>query len=486
MNTQNSQRFPETPTIQRGFSLIELMVAMIIATVIGIGLVQIFASTRAAFNTNMTLAHAQENSRFALDFIQRDLRMAAHLGTRNEQSAKPGTNAAGVANMLYNHLAPLGTPAVGNDVGKASTAPWWARLDVPVEAYEFTGTGIGTSYNLPDPPVAAAAGSWTPALPTALAAALSPAPLAGSDILVVRYLSAESVSLVNTEPRADNFPFAAGVDPFTPGTGQFFWTTPSADPAMVNFIKEGGIYAFSNSGDVSLFQVTGGVVYGSPSSAIAAPSAGLNNWDWICPAPAPAPPALCTAKNPMPNPSVARTAVRPYEDVGRYGKMLPVHQYRMTVYYVAIGADGEPALWRRTLAEVQGTGGGTFNDAEELVPGVESLQLRLGVVNVALRQSDQPLTYMTANQVAAGGWHTGANACTTNTTTGFGGLCWADVVSVQAGLLMRSSMSIRTGAVGLEVIPRTVAGAIMTPAAGDRRVRNVYETQVGLRNRSRG
>src|SRR5690606_9954900 len=230
---------------QHGVSLIELMVALVIASLLGIGIVQIFDSTRAAFNTNSSLARAQEGSRYALDYIQKDLRLVGHMGTRNEQSAQPGSTADALPNHLYNHLAPeAGT-------GQPDTAPWIYRLDVPIQAFEYNGTGIGATYSMTaNPEVSAAATEWTPSLPTDLASLVGTA-MRGSDILVVRYLSAQFVTTINTAARPDGMPVVADI-PFTPASGRIVWNNDATyAPGLSNFIQEGGIYAFSKASAVS-------------------------------------------------------------------------------------------------------------------------------------------------------------------------------------------------------------------------------------------
>jgi len=57
----------------RGFSLVELMVALLIGLIISIGVVQIFGATRATYQLDEALARAQENGRFALEFLTQDM-----------------------------------------------------------------------------------------------------------------------------------------------------------------------------------------------------------------------------------------------------------------------------------------------------------------------------------------------------------------------------------------------------------------------------
>ena len=64
---------------QTGFSLIELMIAMVLGLVIMTGLVNLFLQSKRSFNQNESIARMQEDARFALDTIVTDLSMAGML-----------------------------------------------------------------------------------------------------------------------------------------------------------------------------------------------------------------------------------------------------------------------------------------------------------------------------------------------------------------------------------------------------------------------
>lgn len=68
---------------QRGFTIIELMLASLLGLVLMGGVLQIFSSSRSAYALQENLAVMQENGRFTLDFIQRDLRMTNFRGCAN-------------------------------------------------------------------------------------------------------------------------------------------------------------------------------------------------------------------------------------------------------------------------------------------------------------------------------------------------------------------------------------------------------------------
>lgn len=64
---------------QHGFSLIELMVAMALGMVLTLAIGQVFMSSRYTNTSTDESARMQENARFALQLIERELRMAGYL-----------------------------------------------------------------------------------------------------------------------------------------------------------------------------------------------------------------------------------------------------------------------------------------------------------------------------------------------------------------------------------------------------------------------
>lgn len=149
----------------RGVSLIELMIAIAIGSLLLLGLVQVFSASRAAYNTSESMARVQENGRFAIDYLQRDLRMAGHFGCVNDQA-----HWVKGAGDLVNHF------------GAAIDA---LDFNLSIVGYEATGTAPGESVQ-----VGAGVATWSPALPPEISV-LNPS--GGSDIIALRYLVAEGV-----------------------------------------------------------------------------------------------------------------------------------------------------------------------------------------------------------------------------------------------------------------------------------------------------
>ena len=376
---------------QVGLSLIEVMVAMAIGVILMLGITQIFSASRAAFSSNEGLARIQENSRFAMEFIRQDLRMAGNMGCLNE---------LGYAGNIFNHLLP---PSAAPNINH-----WPYRLDLPVEVYEFQNTGPGTTIAVTDTRTTPAAGSWSPALP---------APLVGnaydnSDVIVVRYLSADFARLTDI--------VAAG--------GSESITVNAAD---ASYIQPGSIYGITDCKKVSLMQVnTGG----------ATSQGGRNQrlWDAM---------------------------------ESDYSPFSIIHRYHFVAYFVGRGTDGAPALMRRVLEP-----NGNLGAAEEIVTGVESIQVMLGV-NLSLRTrliGDRPDAYMTAAQVQAG-------AGAWNPSTATAAQRWASVVNFRVGMLIRND---RPGASETPTNLPRIADTTVTPPQ-DGRMRQTYEAQVAIRNRVR-
>ncbi|WP_053980447.1 PilW family protein [Marinagarivorans algicola] len=64
----------------RGFSLIELMISILIGLIILNGVIQIVVNSKRSFLDNQEVSQIQENARFAIDILSRELRMAGYFG----------------------------------------------------------------------------------------------------------------------------------------------------------------------------------------------------------------------------------------------------------------------------------------------------------------------------------------------------------------------------------------------------------------------
>lgn len=64
----------------RGISLIEVMIALLVGVVILGGVMQLLIGSKETYQTSDAVARLQENGRFAIETLARDIRLAGHMG----------------------------------------------------------------------------------------------------------------------------------------------------------------------------------------------------------------------------------------------------------------------------------------------------------------------------------------------------------------------------------------------------------------------
>ena len=74
---------------QLGLSLIELMIAMTLGIVLMTGVVNMFLSSKVVFSTQQGMSRIQETGRLAIEFLSRDIRMAAYYGCYRPDPTNP-------------------------------------------------------------------------------------------------------------------------------------------------------------------------------------------------------------------------------------------------------------------------------------------------------------------------------------------------------------------------------------------------------------
>lgn len=157
-----------TPAIhaqQRGYTLVELMVAITIGLFLLGGIGMVFVSSKQTYRMQDSLWQLQDNSRFAMEFLIKDLRMAGFRGCSNSA------------------ITPVNTLNNGTDFDYNFT--------VGVQGFEGAGS------------------SWSPSLPTAISSA-NPPPAAGSDVITLRRAQEPGIGV--TAPFMSNNSAALHVD----------------------------------------------------------------------------------------------------------------------------------------------------------------------------------------------------------------------------------------------------------------------------------
>lgn len=326
-----------------GFSLVELMVAIVIGLIITLGVVQIFSANRATYQLDEGLARAQENGRFALEFLTQDIRHAGYLGC-NRDVIRTGPSKVEVKKP-FNFL-----------VG----AQRYTVTGIRGFEYNSTATGIGDIYPAAAFPISNSLAGWSPALATTLVPAPGAQP--GSDVIAIERMTPDAWPLVPPYVNADNV---------------------YLNPAFANRVNINDVLLISDCRQAAMFQVTGITAAGVISHVAGSGTPGNRCGQWIRPpfASTNSPGADCDdplVENPQPN--------------------IMIGTFQTVAYYLAQGPGpcGTPGTCQPTLYR-NVTGPNGLTTVQALVEGVENFQVLYGVDDLIMDGiADR---YVTANNV---------------------------------------------------------------------------------------
>ena len=163
--------------IRNGFTLIELMIALTLGLIITGVIVQVFTSTRSTYDLETGLSEVQEQGRFAMEFLAKDIRQAGNFGCAKLKKTAINSTVA----------SPDGPRALLTDPYNTT-----ATQTVGLIVFEYTGGGT-TALN-----------DWTPPLP-ALGffdglGAPGPELVPFSDVLMIQFATPLNAQLFNTGP----------------------------------------------------------------------------------------------------------------------------------------------------------------------------------------------------------------------------------------------------------------------------------------------
>jgi len=276
---------------QSGLTLVEMMVGAALSLLV-VGVVgSAYVTNKTVTRANETVARLQENGRFEIFLLQDDLRMASFRGL-------------------------CGTMVTPVSVLNAATYPY--QFNVGIAGYHGTGS------------------SWSPALDASITG-LTPAPLASQDVVTVRRVEGQPLSLIATMASAtDNLTV-------TPGSA----------------LAAGDILMVADCEKAAIFQVTG---YSAGTIAHAAGAGSPGN-------------------------STANLGKR-------FGPSASVFRLATRTYYVgaSVRKPGTNSLWLNRRPAYDGTA-----QPEEVVEGVEGLRLLFGE---DLNNDRAANRYVTAENVA--------------------------------------------------------------------------------------
>jgi type IV pilus assembly protein PilW len=97
----------------QGLTLVELLVALVMGMVLLAGVATVFVANKQTYRLQDALARLQENGRFSIEFLERDIRMAGYTGCRNlvlkanTINDPPGSNTCSTKGMTLDGGQPV-------------------------------------------------------------------------------------------------------------------------------------------------------------------------------------------------------------------------------------------------------------------------------------------------------------------------------------------------------------------------------------------
>lgn len=183
----------------RGFSLVELMIAVVLGAVLMAGVVKTFLGSKTAFTSQQAISRIQETGRLAIEFMAKDIRMAGYMGCVSRDMLK-------IDSTLKNQAS------FPNDMLTA------------IRGYSIDADGNGLPADL----------------------ALDPLPLANTDVFVVTSAASSGVIVNKNNNSATLFGTLGLVEPDACGAGK----------DRFSGICDGDILVVSDCAKARIFQAT--------------------------------------------------------------------------------------------------------------------------------------------------------------------------------------------------------------------------------------
>ena len=412
---------------QHGFTLVELLVALLIGLLLTAAIIVIYAGSQSTFRASQGVSRSQEATRFAVHFLKTDIRQAGYNGCSEGVSKRSTLNQFNANYIPSYEGAVFGWDFNGTNAGET------VALNYQSLTGDFTDTEIQNARDANAGDVGDWAGQTVRGSGGAVANAtvnLPPliqalGPLAGSDIIAVSI----------AEPLLSNNGVAGGpsvpvyIQPQTNKRSPTLLAVDGGGNAILTGVASGGIITVGDCSSIDTFQnsaAQGNQFFSAlPSGALSPDNALAPGFGW------------------------QKT----------WDESAQIFQQTTSVYFVGTGASGSPSLFRYSsncgLVDPAIAPAGCQVSAVELVEGVENMQAKYAEDTDNDGVPDQVLS---ANQVVD----------------------FNNVLSVELGLLVRSVDS------GLEIANAgtyVLAGDTKIDPPNDRFQRFVSNTSIRLHNR---
>lgn len=396
---------------QTGFTLIELMVAMVLGLLVAAGIVAVFSSTADTNKADTQLASLQEAGRFAVSQLKNDLSMAnrgqfcSNSGGDASPSSTAGTYLDGLrtptvdaaSTALTSAMSDLTTPWGTSPYPSTPTTQYSMPSFMSMRGYDCTATACSPM----DPSsTVSASGFSIPAMGKTVGSRVE-----GTAVLTVRYMNPSSGWAITS----------AGSTLTNGASGVVINLNPQTfEPKASNF-KSGDLAMLADCSNAQIFAAT---LSGTTITSGAVGSAAGQNFV-------------------APTGQTGQAALELF-DFNR--------DYQTVTYYVRVVSNGDSS-GHTTGALIRRVNGGSANAAHngsetEVVRGVERLDFKYGV-----EYPDGTVHFLTAKQVD--GSNSTTPGCTAPEPIAISGstdpgCLWRAIVSIQVDLLVDGQVPLYT------------------------------------------
>ncbi len=377
-------RFADHIKKSQGFTMVELMVAMLLSLFLLGGILSVYLTGKQTYRSTQGLSQIQSNLRFTMDMFSRDIRMAGYMPCRYQPN--------------------LSTVINGNN--------WWQNIfDQPLQGYEG---GVST-------------------FPTDVTATEVLAP--GSDAIAVFKTDGFQATVTSFAQSATSGTISVA-NPIPAGT------LSQGETAIICDSHQAALFQISDRGANSVqYDASGNTAPGNCLAGLGSNGAGE---------------VTCSDQ----------TNYLAYDFPANNSLLV---RYSPVIYYVAESDENPGVLALKRLFFQARDVGGTETAVmwqEELLQGVESMQIRYGVDTGVNQVANR---FLDANQIDSG-------------------YDWNDVVTIKLGLLLVSGEEVTTQ---LDTKTYNLAGELIAASGTglthpqDRKMRQVANYTISLRNRVR-
>lgn len=134
---------------QKGLTLIELMIGLVIAMILLAGVAEIFLGSKQTYRYQSGMARLQENGRFALDIFAKKIRMAGYMGCFSSDTGSLVNTVNGGGPVEYDFSKPIlawqAATATSYAANKDATL-WTAQVPADVRTL-INSTPVGTAFS---------------------------------------------------------------------------------------------------------------------------------------------------------------------------------------------------------------------------------------------------------------------------------------------------------------------------------------------------